>query len=280
MASSQDFNFKTYRPDFEQLDDRAIHVWRAELNLPIDKIAGFKNLLSADELARADRLKIPQRCDRFIAGRGILRILLGYYLNQSPQQIEFKYGNRGKPYLNFGQENHSQNSQQRLEASTRRSQNLELYFNLAHSNDLALYAFSYANELGIDLEKVRPMPHADRLAKRFFAESEYTVMQSLPAVDRQEVFFKTWTRKEAYLKAVGVGIVQLKQVELNIAPDLPAKILSIQGDRQIAQRWQLADLAIDPGFAAAIAIESSKLADLDLQYFNFQGASNFDIWTN
>jgi 4'-phosphopantetheinyl transferase len=258
-----------------QLGDRQIHVWRAELNLPKAAIAELKSLLSFDEIARADRLKIPQRCDRFIAGRGILRQILGQYLNQPPGKLQFKYGDRGKPYVASNFEHlsieHLSIKEKAPVRSTQSANHLihlgqAIYFNLAHSHDLALYAFTRVHGIGIDLEKIRPMPNADRLAQRFFTTTEHKVMQSLTAADQQEAFFKAWTRKEAYLKAVGVGIGQLKQVELNILPQLPAQVLSIAGDRQAAQRWHLADLAIDPGFAAALAIEATEL---EVQYFNF-----------
>jgi 4'-phosphopantetheinyl transferase len=270
-------NFESDPPNPYQLSDRQIHIWHVDLNLSAAKILDLKQLLSADEQERADRLKIPQRRDRFIAGRGILRTILGRYLNQPPQKLKFKYGDRGKPYLDLAASSSDrmdnsvspdyQVTERSLsEPTTYQTLTKQLYFNLAHSHDLALYAFTYANELGVDLEQIRPMPHADRLAKRFFTESEYAVMQSLTPETRQDVFFKAWTRKEAYLKAVGVGIVQLKQVELSIAPGVPAQVLSIAGDRQSAQCWQLSDLETKPGFAAAVAIESP---DLELQYLNF-----------
>ncbi|MGQ4646377.1 4'-phosphopantetheinyl transferase superfamily protein [Lyngbya aestuarii] len=214
-----------------------VHIWRAELDLSAGQIEQLTKTLSADEQQRANRFRFEQHRKHFIAGRGFLRAILSRYLNLEPTQLQFSYSSRGKPSL----------------ANTDNSGGL--CFNLSHSNGLALYAVTRGQRLGIDLEHLRAMPDAEKLAKRFFCASEYAVINSLPPELKQEAFFNGWTRKEAYLKATGDGLAGLEQVEVSLNPTEPATLLSIQGNPEAASCWSMYQLTPAPDYAAALVVE-------------------------
>lgn len=222
-----------------------IHIWRAYLDLPEGEIERLRQILSIDEQERANRFRFEKPRNNFIVGRGFLRTILSCYLKLEPHQLSFCYSSRGKPEL----------------ANLRAEE--KLCFNLSHSNGLALYAVSRLNgqasqgnnSLGIDLEYMRSMPDAEKLAERFFSTKESQLISSLPVEQRQEAFFNGWTRKEAYLKATGDGIVGLSKVEVSLVPGKPAALLSIEGDREAASRWSLYQLIPAPDYVAALAVE-------------------------
>ncbi|HBL11403.1 MAG TPA: 4'-phosphopantetheinyl transferase [Cyanobacteria bacterium UBA11162] len=225
-----------------------VHVWCTELDLPIEQIENLAQILSPDEQQRADRFYFERDKKHFIAGRGILRTILGRYLDLAPTKIEFSYSLRGKPAL----------------ANT--DINKAFNFNLSHSKGLALYAVSKSYSLGIDLEYSRTMPDAEQLAKRFFSTNEYKVIRTLPNDQKQEAFFNAWTRKEAYLKATGEGLMGLSQVEVSLIPGEPPRLLSIAGDQQAASHWSLYHLIPAPDYIAALAVEGQGG---NLSYFGF-----------
>ncbi|MBE9125652.1 MULTISPECIES: 4'-phosphopantetheinyl transferase family protein [unclassified Coleofasciculus] len=212
-----------------------VHVWQANLNLPIGQLEKLTQTLSPDEQQRADRFYFERDRTHFIAGRGILRDILSRYLSLEPSQIQFAYSSRGKPALT--------------------NTNKRLSFNVSHSHELALYAISPAPRLGIDLEYMRPMPDAEKLAKRFFSEREYSAIASLPPEEQQAAFFNGWTRKEAYLKATGDGLTGLEEVEVSLLPGEPARLVSISGNSQAACRWLIYPLNPAPDYVAALAVE-------------------------
>lgn len=219
------------------VSENDVHVWRADLNIPAWRLNLLAQTLSSDEQQRAERFYFEQDRMHYIAGRGLLRTILGRYLDLEPSKLEFCYSSRGKPALvntNSGE---------------------TLYFNLSHSNGLALYAVTRSRSIGIDLEHVRPMPDAEKLAQRFFSPQEYAVISTLLPEQKQEAFFNAWTRKEAYLKATGDGLAGLEQVEVSVTPGEPPELLSIQGDRQIASQWSVYQLTPAPGYIAALAVE-------------------------
>jgi 4'-phosphopantetheinyl transferase len=194
--------------------------------------------LAADEIARAERFYFQKDREHFIVARGLLRLILSCYLYVAPDQLRFCYGSHGKPALAItsGQD--------------------RLCFNLAHAHGLALYAVARGREVGIDLERLRLIPDAEQIAARFFSPRENAVFRALPSSKRQEAFFNCWTRKEAYIKAVGDGLARpLDRFEVSLRPGEPARLLSVEGDAQEASRWVLQDLTPAPGYVAAIAVE-------------------------
>lgn len=219
------------------LADNEAHVWAASLKVPDAALARFATTLSSTEQARASRFHFERHRRRFIAGRGLLRALLGRYLRTDPARIELGYGPAGKPMLAANQ---SPTAWQ---------------FNLAHSEDLALFAITRSRAIGVDVEKVRALEDADELVARFFSPREHAAFTQLADAQKPAAFFNLWTRKEAWLKATGEGIAQsLHLVEVSFLPGEPARLLSLPPSLGQGTTWTLADLRPAPGFAAAVAV--------------------------
>jgi 4'-phosphopantetheinyl transferase len=215
-----------------------IHIWRADLDLPIMGFQKLHQTLSIDERVRAERFHFQKDRKRFSVGRWILRTILGYYLNVEPSLLRFCYGKYGKPALatTFGKET--------------------ILFNMSDSEGLALYAFTRGHEIGIDIEHIRDIPEMDQIAEQYFSARENAVFRSLPESKKREAFFSFWTRKEAFMKAKGEGLgLGLNQVEVSLTPGEQATLLSVNSNPQEASRWSLQDLDPGPGFTAALAVQ-------------------------
>jgi 4'-phosphopantetheinyl transferase len=171
------------------LDADEAHVWAISLDAMESVLQSFKAMLSAEERARAQAFRTEQLRRRFIAAHGSLRIILGHYLNKSPEQVAFGFEHRGKPRL----------------GESRVATNLR--FNLSHSADLALLAVVKDCEVGVDIEEVREVNDLEHLMQRYFHPTEADDVMSAKA-DRNAAFFKCWTAKEAVLKAFGSGITE------------------------------------------------------------------------
>lgn len=220
------------------LPDDVIHVWRIFLDQPDEVIQRLAQTLALDERERAARFYFDRDRRRYIAGRGILRHLLGQYLGAPPERLQFRYGPHGKPALaeDFGEG--------------------RLHFNLSNSHQLALCAFAYDQELGIDLEHVHPLDDMDGVARHFFSAREVDRLFSLPAQQRIDAFFNCWTRKEAYLKACGSGLAKpLDQFDVTLAPGESPQMLSIEGSAEEAAKWFMQALPPGRGYIGALTFE-------------------------
>jgi 4'-phosphopantetheinyl transferase len=211
------------------LSSNDVHIWKINLKQPDSQIQSFRATLSTDEIARADRFYFPEHRQRFLVGRGSLRHILGKYLNIEPSQVEFAYQQRGKPIL------------------AAKFANSGIFFNISHSQDLGLCGVSHQQLIGVDLEYMRPTSDLDNLAKRFFSSKEYEVIKLLAGEQKQQVFFRYWTCKEAYLKATGDGLVDLEKIEIELTPTIPAQ-LNVAGD------WELRELIPADNFTAAVVV--------------------------
>jgi len=178
-----------------------IEIWQANLDQCSPFQQTYWSVLSHDEQQRANRFVKPQDKSRFVVARGIVRYLLGQYLNLTPQAIAFDYLARGKPVL----------------AASHNCPKLQ--FNVSHSQQLALYAFVESDYgIGIDVEWVRAIPNFLTIVQRFFTQKESAYLLSLPPSLQQTTFFQFWTAKEAYLKATGKGLVGLQDIEVAVSP--------------------------------------------------------------
>jgi 4'-phosphopantetheinyl transferase len=218
-----------------------VHIWQAHLNLSEAQCQTLARLLSPDEQQRAQRFYFEQHRQRFIAGRGMLRTILGRYLKLAPHQLQFSYEPRGKPWLadSCGGD--------------------WLRFNLSHSEDLALFAVTHDRTIGIDLEQIRPLSDTEQLAKRFFSPREYAAICASPPPQQQVTFFRYWTCKEAYLKATGEGIARLSQIEVTLSPDASPSLHDISGNGQVLKNWTLAELIPADDYRAAVAVAGRDL---------------------
>lgn len=214
------------------LEPGAVHVWTANLDEP----APPAEWLDPEESARARRFYFERDRRHFAAARSILRGLLGRYLDTSAGGIRFGYGGRGKPSVV--------------------SPGTDVRFNLSHSNRRALFVFARARALGVDLEAgARLKDDWPALARRVFSAREQAELAALPPGQRRAAFLNGWTRKEAYLKATGLGIVDgLQTIEVTLGPARPCALLA--GPAGTA--WTLHDLRTDEDFAAALAVEGTE----------------------
>ncbi len=226
------------QPASPQLEEGHLHIWQARLDPSTDIHQSYFATLSADEQTRADRFIFDKHKRRFAVGRGILRFLLGHYLDRPPTAIRFDYTKHGKPYL------------------TPEQNPTDLRFNLSHSGELALFAFTIGCDLGIDVEQIRPDRSTRDIAERFFAPREVDALFALPDEQHTEAFFRCWTRKEAYIKAKGAGLaIPLASFAVSLAPEDPAELLWVKDNSAESKRWNLTTLDPDPTFAACIATE-------------------------
>ena len=210
------------------------HVWCASLRPGEAALAAMRALLSADERERAGRFYFEKDRSAYAVARGLLRTLAGLYLDAPPERLRFDYTDYGKPYLAGG----------------------TLRFNLSHSHEVALYAFTSGAEVGVDVEYVRPELAGAEIARRFFSPREVESLLALPSAEQAEAFFKCWTRKEAFIKAVGQGLsFPLERFDVSLAPRAPAELLSVSGDEREAARWFMRDVTPGPGYAAALVCE-------------------------
>jgi len=215
-----------------------IHVWSVPLDPAPETVKSLEGLLAPDEIQRAYRFRFERHRRRFIVGRGTLRSLLGAYLQKDPASLSFTYGPKGKPALEEGQ-----------------AGGTNLKFNLSHSSELGLYGLVQGEELGIDVELLRPMPDAEQIAERFFSQSERETLRTVPGEAKSNAFFHCWTRKEAYIKATGDGLsMPLDRFDVTLLPGEPARMLSAEGDTEMAARWSMVHLDPAPGYIGALAI--------------------------
>ena len=199
-------------PDPLTLEDDEVHVWRAQLDAPEAVIHQLRETLDPAEVARADRFHFEKDRRQFVIGRGLLRTILGRYLNLKPHTLRFGYGAQGKPFL-MG-----------IGDSTCR-------FNLSHSAGVVLIAVTANREPGIDLERIRPEFANETIAEEFFSSQEIAALRGLPTHVQPEAFFNCWTRKEAYLKARADGLsFPLGQFSVSLIPGEPAALLSVHGE--------------------------------------------------
>jgi 4'-phosphopantetheinyl transferase len=211
-----------------------VHVWCAALGRPPEEIAELASVLSPDEQERAARYRVTRARDEFQVSRALLRVLLGRYLGREPSGLEFRPGPQGKPALAGA---------------------APFSFNVSHSFGVALIAVRAGGEVGVDLERVRPFENDLALAERFFCAPESAALRAL-GEGRREAFFHVWTRKEAYLKAGGLGLSGgLERVEVSVPPDDPPRVLRIDGSEEAARRWSLRALLPLPGYVGALAME-------------------------
>jgi 4'-phosphopantetheinyl transferase len=219
----------------KKLASGEVDVWVSSLGRPE---ARFLELLSCDERDRAARYISRQDGNRYIVRRGVLRLLLGRYADIEPDLLTINYNEKGKPVL------------------ADECNDTEVSFNLSHSAGLAVYAFTRNRETGIDIEKIRDIPDMEKIFNRVSSPKEKDVFSSLPENKRKEAFFSYWTRKEAFVKAVGDGLsYPLDKFDVSLAPGEPARLLGIRGNRADIKQWSIHDLEIANGFKAALAVK-------------------------
>jgi 4'-phosphopantetheinyl transferase len=214
-----------------ELSNREVHVWCLNLERHTLSDNELASRLSVEECRRAARFRSKRARRQFIAGRGVLRTILGFYLNAEPKLIEFYYGAYGKPYVEQG------NGRDAFQ------------FSLAHSHELVLYAFTRGRRLGIDVEFVRDLPGAEQIVNRCLPERE--TAKAVTRNERRMAFFDSWTTQEALLKATGTGFAER---QLSSGTD---RLDDSEEPAENTSGWSILRFAPAPGFTGTLVVEGT-----------------------
>ncbi len=231
------------------LSPGAAQVWSVALDLSHAAARRLEALLCAEERRRAARYRRRQDRIRFIAAHAALRCLLaahlGANLGAEPRALAFAYGANGKPAL--------------IPTLPDIGPGGGLAFNLSHSGDLAVIALAHDREVGVDVERLRPLSSAQRIAERLWSSGEAAALGTLDEDERVTAFFATWTRKEAVVKALGDGITgRLYGFPVPTGPAPVGAALQIPGHEGRADAWSLTDLRPAPGYLGALVLSGSE----------------------
>ena len=220
-----------------QLAEHEAHIWHIDLNESADAEFRWHEFLSADEKERAVRFHFERDRKNFSATRGLLRIVLAQYLGKSPQEITFCYAEKGKPAL-----------------AKALYDNGNIQFNVSHSGEAALFGFTRKKQIGVDIEHIRRDVEIRTIARRFFSAQEQAELTTFPEAQQIQLFFRIWTLKESFIKALGEGLSHpLDQFDVSVDPNSPPT-LSTRPNAFDAQRWHLQVLDAGADYAAAFAV--------------------------
>jgi 4'-phosphopantetheinyl transferase len=211
-----------------------VHIWRIDLDTPALPVESLAASLSTTEHERAAKFRSAQHRERWIVARGAMRQILARYAGIEPAALVFETEQLGKPRLALPEP--------------------EIPFNLTHTAGLALLAIAAGGRIGVDAEFIRPLSDLRQLAERFFSSTEAGEILSMDEGLQPAAFFACWTRKEAFLKALGKGLhAPLDQFAVNVKPDEPPRLISV--DWQEPSDWYLSDLS-EQNLAATVAIDT------------------------
>lgn len=195
------------------LTARQLHLWYIPLHIEVPLSLAFATL-SIDEQQRAESFKFKKNQRDYILRRFLLRKILSLYSMIEPQAIHFIYNEYQKPYLEKN-EHH-------------------LQFNMSHSHDVAILGIMKNHTIGVDIECLKPMHDIVNIAQEFFSPKEIADFLLLSECDRLEFFYTTWTKKEAFVKAIGEGLSyqpNLVDVSMALEWSLNGFILKHKNDR-------------------------------------------------
>jgi 4'-phosphopantetheinyl transferase len=226
-----------------------IHVWRIGLVWPEAVKNRLKLCLTDEEIHRAASYHFARDQGRFVVRRAILRRLLASYLGMRAEVIRLLPGPNGKPFV----------SGQDVPGGIR--------FNCSHSADRGLIVIARGCGLGADLEQHRHLSDAEDLAKAFFSDSEIKELNDLPESLKTVGFFNCWTRKEAFVKALGLGLsFPLNRFSVSLMPGQPAALLDVAEDHGAIKKWTMASLDVGVDYSAALVFEGRNVK---FQYFEW-----------
>ncbi len=221
---------RTIRP-WAVYSTNALEVLASRIDVSPEELERLSGVLDPEELRRARGLPDATRRE-FVATRAILRTLLGERLEVPAKEVMLRKRENGKLFVSGG-----------------------VLFNVAHSNGLAVFAFTHNLKVGVDVELLRPLADLEGVVELALAPSEAADLQSVPAADRAEAFFACWTRKEAYLKASGNGLGSPRDVAVTLRPGAPERLVSVQGAPAEPDRWELTSFEPRTDYVGAVAVE-------------------------
>lgn len=205
-----------------------IYVWHVNLRNQAAISSELFDFLSSEEQARAERFRFPRDREAYSICRGALRHILGTYLGARAEEVKFSCGTHGKPQLDES------------------CAGMALQFNVSHSQSVGLIAVARGITVGIDVECVRPIPDAESIAYSHFSLKEREDLSRLPISKAAEGFFSCWTRKEAFVKAQGVGLsIPLNSFCVSRRPGELVELLDESGNTKESLPWKVLDIRVD-----------------------------------
>lgn len=214
-----------------------VDIWQGALTEDHGILQGFAELMDKNEQTKAASFKNSMLRDRYIAVRGLLRVTLAHYLATDPATLQFSFGKHGKPAL-IGH---------------------QLYFNLSHSANTLAVAISDQDNIGVDIEQIKQRNGLQEIAERCFSKLELNHWNRLPESLQHQAFYQLWTKKEAFVKAVGHGIaLGLSECEVDLSEGL--SFVQVPGEYGSAKDWKIVELSIDAGFCGALVLPNQDFA--------------------
>ena len=214
-----------------------LHLWYLAFADNTAWLPNYWQVLSLEEKSKAHSFRFEKDAQQYIQTRAVLRHLLGQYLSEAPSAISFLQNEYGKPYV---------------------ASKPAFYFNVSHTDRMALLGFTRVAALGVDVENTERAVEAELVARHFFAPAEVERLQSVPIEDLSAAFYRCWTRKEAIIKALGTGLAfPLKEFEVEFAAERPARLLRTHWDEAEAKRWWMQALHFPGNYAGAVAMRSA-----------------------
>ena len=230
--------------DHRELRTGVVYIWEGRLDAPDRVTAGARALLSARERKRADRFAYDRHRRRYTVAQAHLRRVLGQLTGTRPEDVRFHYEEKGKPYLAGGPS-----------------------FNQSHSEERIMIAVAASGRLGVDIEELRRVRLMLGIADKNFARDEATRLHAAPANERRRLFFRIWTRKEAFLKALGFGLTHpLRSFSVDPSPGAPQGLLHVGDLPEEPARWHLGGVTCAPGAEAALAVDRAGIRVQPLRY--------------
>jgi 4'-phosphopantetheinyl transferase len=225
-------------PDVQRvLEAGEIQVWSIDIAAWLPVLGVLAEVLNPAERERAARFRFERDLYRFTLCRGLLRMLLGNYLSLEPQEVGLQAGPRDKPEL-------ASAAEPRLE------------FNLSHSDQAALFAFALSRRVGVDVERIHSRTDVMGLGRQVFTEAEMARLSAAPEQGKEDLFFTLWTQKEAFIKAIGLGLsAPLREITVGQGLVPSGEDSGIGVIHRYDADWSLVGLPAQPGYKAALAIE-------------------------
>jgi 4'-phosphopantetheinyl transferase len=220
-----------------QLHKGVIDLWLGDFAADVKRNEYYRQLLDTDEQQRVARIKHQRYRSQQIETLGRLREILARYLNVEASEVKLAKEKYGKPII-VG--------------------DTDIVFNLSHSSDKLIVAVGLQCQLGVDIEVMRQREQFAGLVKRCFAKEERTYWGNLPETEKASEFYRFWTRKEAFVKAVGRGIA-LGMEQVVISPEVPTRIVSIPEQYGSGTDWRIMDLDLNEGVIGAMAVRGTEI---------------------
>ncbi len=242
--------WQNHKGEALSVSSTAVHLWRAQLAGSDAELLNCQGLLSTDEINRATRFIKSEDRVRYIFYRACLRKILSFYVQIVPEKITFSTGEKGKPFLAGS----------------------DLQFNVSHSGDYLLIGVTRGQAIGVDIENVKPNKDFLALAKRFFADSEYQEIKKYPTREQIAAFYRCWTRKEAFIKAIGLGLsFPLSDFEVDVSeiPSDRSCLLHVRDKKFAATDWMVRSILLDDLKSAYFAAFAMPQTEAHVFYWNF-----------